>query len=191
MLTRWRKARARKTALRVREAAHARDPHAGDRLTQHFPDALWPPLHSVVAGYVAIRDEIDPRSLLETFYCEQVRLALPCIERKDGPLTFRSWSPGEPLEAGPMGIGQPCSDASTVRPNLVLLPLVAFDRRGMRLGYGGGYYDRTLAHLRDSGPLATVGLAYHQQEVRNLPAERHDARLDWVVTDNAALQPNA
>ena len=191
MLSRWRKARARKAALKARAEAHLRDPHAGERLAEHFPDALWPPLHSVVAGYVAIRDEIDPRPLLETFYCEQVRLALPCIERTDGPLVFRSWSPGESLVAGPMGIGQPRPDASLVTPSLVLLPLLAFDRFGTRLGYGGGYYDRTLASLRQAGPVRAVGLAYQEQEARKLASERHDVKLDWVVTGHAALQPSS
>ena len=94
MLMQWRKQRARAAALKRRAAAHAGDPEAGRRLADHFPDCLWPKLHSVVAGYYAVRSEIDPAPLMETFWCEQARLALPCVTAPDAPLEFRAWAPG-------------------------------------------------------------------------------------------------
>jgi len=186
MLTGWRKARARRRAAAARKAAFAADPTAGARLAQHFPDEIWPPLHSVVAGYFAIRDEIDPRPLMETFHCEQARLALPCVAGPDRPLVFRSWSPGDELVKGAFGISEPRPSAPEVRPSLVLLPLLAFDGAGRRLGYGAGFYDRTLEALRGLGPVTTVGLAYQAQQLDRVPTAGHDMALDWIVTEQGA-----
>ena len=187
MLTRWRKAQARKRAACARARAHAAEPEAGQRLADHFPDGIWPPLHSVVAGYFAIRDEIDPRPLMETFHCDQVRLALPCVVGLDQPLIFRAWSPGDALERGAFGIHEPRPGAPEVRPSLVLVPLLAFDSCGRRLGYGAGFYDRTLAMLRAQGPVTSVGLAYQAQRLRRVPTSGHDLPLDWVITEAWAM----
>ena len=186
MLTAWRKKRARAQAERARAAAHAANPRAGEQLAEHFPDEIWPPLHSIVAGYSAIRDEIDPAPLLETFYCEQVRIGLPCVTGRDLPLVFRSWTPGDALVRGAFGVEEPGLSSPEVRPVLVLIPLLAFDLAGRRLGYGAGYYERTLARLRESGPVIAVGLAYEAQRVRRVPTQAHDAPLDWVITEAAA-----
>lgn len=191
MLTGWRKGRARKAAAVARKAAHAADPEAAARLTETFPDAIWPPLHSVVAGYFAIRDEIDPRPLMETFHCEQVRLALPCVTGPDQPLVFRSWSPGDELVKGAFAISEPRASAPEVRPSLVLLPLLAFDRAGRRLGYGAGFYDRTIEALRGLGPVTTVGLAYEAQRLKRVPTASRDAALDWIVTEQGAYRTGA
>lgn len=186
MLTGWRKKRARVRAARARAAAHAADPRAGERLADHFPDEIWPPLHSIVAGYRAIRDEIDPAPLLETFYCEQVRIGLPCVIGPDQPLVFRGWTPGDSLVTGAFGVEEPAPTHPEVRPVLVLLPLLAFDPAGRRLGYGAGFYDRTLARLREVGPVTAVGLAYEAQLMGRVPTERHDAPLDWIITEVGA-----
>ncbi|MCC5994949.1 MAG: 5-formyltetrahydrofolate cyclo-ligase [Oceanicaulis sp.] len=188
MLTQWRKQRARAAALKRRAAAHAADPEAGRRLIEHFPDCLWPPLHSVVAGYHAVRSEIDPAPLMETFWCEQVRLALPCVTGPDEPLIFRAWSPGDALEPGAYGVKAPAPDAPVLTPALILAPLLAFDHQGRRLGYGGGYYDRTLAALRAAGPVTAVGLAYAAQRLKRAPSAAHDMRLDWIVTEHGAFK---
>lgn len=186
MLTQWRKARARRTAAAVRRVAFETDPQAGALLARHFPDEIWPPLHSIAAGYFAIRDEIDPRPLMETFHCEQVRLALPCVTGPDQPLVFRSWSPGDELVKGTFAISEPRASATEVRPSLVLLPLLAFDGAGRRLGYGAGFYDRTIETLRALGPVTTVGLAYEAQRLKRVPTAGHDAPLDWIVTEQGA-----
>ncbi|MBL4537471.1 MAG: 5-formyltetrahydrofolate cyclo-ligase [Oceanicaulis sp.] len=188
MLTAWRKTNARRAARAARAAAYAKEPDAGRRLVEHFPDSLWPKVRQVVAGYAAIGDEIDPQTLLETFALEQARIALPCVVGKDQPLTFRSWTLDQPLEPGPFGTRQPGADHAELNPSLILVPLVGFDLKGRRLGYGGGFYDRTLEKLRQSGPLTVVGLAYAAQKLAKVPAEAHDMRLDWVVTEQGAHQ---
>lgn len=183
-----RKAKTRRQALKARKAAFSEDPKAGEALISYFPDAAWPPLNSIVAGYWPLRDEIDPRPLMEVFYCEQVRMALPCVEAPDHPLVFRSWQPGAELKAARFGVQEPDPSLPDVRPSLVLVPLVAFDEKGGRLGYGGGYYDRTLAALSALGPVTTVGLAYEAQKVKAVPKARFDVALDWIVTEKRAYQ---
>jgi 5-formyltetrahydrofolate cyclo-ligase len=157
-------------------------------LVEHFPDSLWPNVRQVVAGYAAIGDEIDPQTLLETFALEQARIALPCVVEKDQPLIFRSWALDAPLEPGPFGTREPGASSAELTPSLVLVPLVGFDLKGRRLGYGGGFYDRTLEKLKQSGPLTVVGLAYEAQKLARVPAEAHDMRLDWIVTEQGAHQ---
>lgn len=191
MLTGWRKARLRKSAKIARAAANAAHPDAGRALVDHFPDAVWPPLNSIVAGYRPIHSEIDPTCLMETFHCEQARLALPCVEADNAPLVFRSFAPGDALERRAYGVEAPGLNASIVRPTLFLVPMLAFDRAGRRLGYGGGYYDRTLATLRSQGPITAVGLAFEAQRVKSVPASGRDQRLDWVVTEVGAFQAGA
>jgi len=191
MLMQWRKQRARAAALKRRAAAHAGDPEAGRRLADHFPDCRWPKLHSVVAGYYAVRSEIDPAPLMETFWCEQARLALPCVTAPDAPLEFRAWAPGDALETGAYSIACPQPRAPVLTPDLVLVPLLAFDHMGRRLGYGGGYYDRTIAALRAAGDVQVVGLAYSAQRLTRVPSAAHDMRLDWIVTEHGALKAGA
>lgn len=188
MLTAWRKTNARRAARAARAAAHAADPQAGRKLAEHFPDQLWPKVRQVVAGYAAIGDEIDPLPLLETFALEQARIALPCVVAKDQPLIFRSWTLDQLLEPGAFGTREPAANHPEMVPSLVLVPLVGFDLKGRRLGYGGGFYDRTLEALKAQGPLTVVGLAYEAQRLNNVPAERHDVRLDWVVTEQGAYE---
>ena len=191
MLTAWRKSNARRAALAARAAAHAADPVAGRKLVEHFPDRLWPSVRQVVAGYAAIRDEIDPLPLLETFALEQARIALPCVVAKDQPLIFRSWTLDQMLEPGAFGTREPGASHAELTPSLILVPLVGFDLKGRRLGYGGGFYDRTLEVLKAQGPLTVVGLAYEAQRLNKVPAESHDMRLDWVVTEQGAYEINA
>lgn len=187
MLTAWRKSNARRAARAARAAAHAADPQAGRRLAEQFPDRLWPKVRQVVAGYAAIGDEIDPLPLLETFALEQARIALPCVVAKDQPLIFRSWTLDQLLEPGAFGTREPAATHPELTPSLVLVPLVGFDLKGRRLGYGGGFYDRTLAELRLRHRVMAVGLAFSAQQAENLPSEPHDAVLDAVVTEKAVL----
>lgn len=183
MLTRWRKNRLRAKAKRARAAAFAAHLDAARALVSHFPDEIWPALHSVVAGYSPIGDEIDPTPLLETFHCEQARLALPRVDGKSEPLSFRAFSPGDELEIGVFGVKAPAARAAVLKPSLILVPLLAFDVTGRRLGYGGGFYDRTLAALRKEGPVVAVGLAFEAQRVHRVPTDTLDQRLDYVVTE--------
>ncbi|MGP1276589.1 MAG: 5-formyltetrahydrofolate cyclo-ligase [Caulobacterales bacterium] len=183
MLSGWLKARARRHALARREGLAAGAPDAAHALAGNFPDAAWPAVNAVVSGYWPVRGEIDPRPLMETFLLEQAQLALPVVIAKDAPLQFRAWTPGDGLEKGAFGIDVPEARKPVLVPSLVLVPLAAFDDRCHRLGYGGGFYDRTLSALRTAGPVIAVGLAYEGQRVGRISAGRHDVALDYVVTE--------
>lgn len=137
----------------------------------------------VVAGYMPMRREIDPRPLMRALAARGARLALPVIVARDAPLLFRAWREGDRLARGPFDVLQPTEDAATVQPDLLLVPLAAFDRRGHRIGYGGGYYDRTLQKLRAATTIVAAGVAFAIQEVETIPASHHDAVLDIVLTD--------
>ncbi|WP_245863811.1 5-formyltetrahydrofolate cyclo-ligase [Caulobacter mirabilis] len=138
----------------------------------------------VVAVYAAIGAELDPAPLGEALAAAGWTLALPASVDPQAPLAFRRWTPGEPLVVDAVGIQAPPSSAAAVRPDLVIVPLLAFDRAGGRLGQGGGHYDRTLAALRGSGPPPPfVGLAYAGQEAADLPREPHDQPLDGILTE--------
>ena len=183
------KERLRTQAARVRAAAHAAEPLAGERLADRFPDALRPPPGAVVAGHQPFRTEIDPRPLLRALARSGCVLALPVTPPRgsDDGLVFRLWREGDALVRSAFGVHEPPSDAPLVEPDLVLTPLLAFDRSGARLGYGAGHYDRTLPRLTARRGFRAVGLAYAAQEVERLPAEAHDHPLDGIVTERAYI----
>lgn len=138
----------------------------------------------VVAIYKALGAEIDPRPLGEVLRKLGWQTALPAVETEDAPLMFRQWAPGEPLAKDLTDLAAPLPSAPEVRPDLVIVPLLAFDRAGGRLGQGGGFYDRTLEALRQAGAAPPfVGFAYAGQEVAHVPAEPHDQRLDGILTE--------
>ena len=142
---------------------------------------------TVVAGYSPIRSEIDPGPLLRKLESEGARLALPAITARGQSLKFRLWHPGERLLSGPLGILEPSPAAAEIIPDIVLVPLAAFDRSGHRIGYGAGHYDRTLAQLHKSKGFAAIGLAFAAQEVVTVPALQHDVPLDYVLTETKAF----
>lgn len=164
----------------IRSEAAARDPDAADKLASRFPIKLFERYGPVVAGTLAIDDELDAAPLLARLAGKGARIVLPRVEA-DRTMTFRDASP-DTLEKGPFGLIQPSVRADIVRPNLVLAPLLAFDARGRRLGYGKGYYDRAVTQLRATGRVFYLGLAYAQQQVDAVPVEQHDLLLDWVET---------
>ncbi len=141
-----------------------------------------------VAGYWAMRGEIDPVRLLRIFGRAGHGCGLPVVEAKGQPLIFRKWSPFGPTIAGNHGERIPPPSDPLVIPTLVIVPLLAFDRAGYRLGYGGGYYDRTLAALRAERDILAVGYAFARQEVEAVPHDANDARLDWIVTEREAMR---
>lgn len=141
----------------------------------------------LVAAYMPIGSEIDCRPLLDKIMAEGAPVCLPVVAGADKPLTFRRWSPGDPLVTGPMGIAEPPASAETVSPEVLLVPMLAFDRRGYRLGYGGGYYDRTLKALREGGEIVAVGVAFAGQVRDTVPITEDDQRLDWIVTETGAF----
>ena len=166
--------------LEIRSESAARDPDAAGKLAARFPIKLFERYGPVVAGTLAIGDELDAAPLLSRLAGKGARIVLPRVE-PNGEMTFRDASPAT-LEKGPMGLTQPSATAEIVRPNLVLAPLLAFDARGRRLGYGKGYYDRAVSQLRATGRVFYLGLAYAQQQVDAVPVDRHDLLLDWVET---------
>lgn len=177
------KKRLRSESLERRKAAFDRyGPEASRKLAAHGLDFLTPVAGSTVSGFAAIRDEINPAHLLAWLSAEGFRLALPVMEAKGQPLVMRTWAPGDPTVAAAWGIAEPLPDKPAVDPDVILVPLLAFDSRGHRLGYGGGFYDRTLARLRALKPIVAVGIAYDEQRVDAVPCESYDQRLDWVLT---------
>jgi 5-formyltetrahydrofolate cyclo-ligase len=142
-----------------------------------------------VACYSPMPDELDPVALFNKLEAEGHPLALPAIVGKGKPLVMRRWVIGDRLVPGTWGIREPSPEAPEVEPEIVLVPLLAFDRRGYRLGYGGGFYDRTLEALRRVVPrLLAIGLSFDELEVDALPHDRHDQRLDWVLTPGRAIR---
>lgn len=164
----------------IRTEAAARDPDAAERLAARFPLKLFERYGPVVSGYLAIGEELDPAPLLARLAAQGARIVLPRVEA-DGAMTFRD-ATRVTLEKGPFGLTQPNATAEIVRPNLVLAPLLAFDARGRRLGYGKGHYDRAVAALRSTGRVFYLGIGYAQQQVDVIPVDRHDLLLDWVET---------
>lgn len=182
--------RARILALREMLGAVAQagpGDSAEQALRRRVLDAAPLPPGAVVAGYWPMRGEIDVLPVLSVLAERGQVTALPVVINRKAPLVFRRWAPGEVLEDGLYGTRHPPAEAGEVRPVCLLVPLLAFDRQGVRLGYGGGFYDRTLAALRAAGPVVAVGVAYAGQEVDALPAEPHDERLDWVITEKEVI----
>jgi 5-formyltetrahydrofolate cyclo-ligase len=142
---------------------------------------------AVVAGYSPIRNEIDPIPLMQALAANGARLALPAVMARGKSLAFRVWSFGDRLMLGPLGILEPSPAAAELIPDIVLVPLAAFDRAGHRIGYGAGHYDFTLAHLRKRKASLAVGLAFAAQEIPAVPTAEHDVRLDLVLTENETI----
>jgi len=178
--------RARLRALRSRAAQD--NPDAGAALSEHFPDELVPGPGGVLTAYVPFRDEIDPGGVMAQAQARGARLALPVVVAKDAPLIFRLFNLGDSLERGVLGLREPLRDADEVEPDVLLVPLLGFDRRGGRLGYGGGHYDRTLEQLRARTSVIAVGVAFEAQRLDAVPLEPHDQTLDWIVTEAAAYR---
>jgi 5-formyltetrahydrofolate cyclo-ligase len=143
----------------------------------------------VASAYCRIRSEIDPMPLMLALLEAGFRLCVPVIDGRDLPLRFREWTPATRLEPGLFGARVPTA-GDWLEPELLIVPLLAFDAAGRRLGYGGGYYDRTLARLRGRpGMVRAVGIAYAAQEMQAVPADETDQRLDAIVTEAGVVRP--
>ena len=167
----------------ARKIAYSRRKDAFARRTSHdtagLEKALTPHAGKVLAGYMPMRTEIDP---LPAMAAHQGPVGVPVILAKASPLRFREWSPGCQLIEGAFKAMIP-TEGAWLEPQVMIVPLLAFDARGYRLGYGGGFYDRTLAGLRARGPVLAVGFAFAAQEVDEVPTDEFDQRLDAVVTE--------
>ena len=170
------KAAARQAAFAARKAAFA----AGQgQAAELLADVLAAHRGAVLSGYMPMRTEIDP---LPAMAAHQGPVGVPVIVAKAQPLRFREWSPGCAMVAGEFGALIP-AEGAWLEPRVLIVPLLAFDARGYRLGYGGGFYDRTLEGLRVRGPVLAVGFAFAAQEVDAVPIDATDQRLDMIVTE--------
>jgi len=161
--------------------AAADKPLGAVQLLEHVPAPIFK--GRLIGGYWPLSGELDIRPLLQACHSQGHKLALPCTPRKGHPLIFRRWTPDDTLKAGPYGTREPYPEKEEVLPNLVLVPLLAFTAHGERLGYGGGFYDRTLVKLKDVGEVFACGMAYAAQEAATLPTDKFDQRLDGILTD--------
>lgn len=177
----------RAAALARREALSHGQRHDGAQAIAARDLPVELPAGVIVAGFSPIRGEIDPFPLMETLMAKGATLALPVSIAPGQPLLFREWTPDAPLVRGSYGIFEPSSEAEEVDPDIVLVPLAAFDRAGHRIGYGAGYYDRTLPLLRKSKKITAVGIAFAVQEIESVPISEHDAPLDLVLTDREVI----
>jgi 5-formyltetrahydrofolate cyclo-ligase len=142
---------------------------------------------SVVSVFWPIRDEPDTLPLFAALAANGFRAVLPVTVSRSAPLIFRRWSPGEPTVPGAMKIPEPLASAEAIDPGLLFVPLACFDRRGHRIGYGAGHYDRTLARLRAAGSAVAVGIGYGAAETPDIPDEAHDQRLDFILTERELI----
>ncbi|MBB5515161.1 5-formyltetrahydrofolate cyclo-ligase [Rubricella aquisinus] len=177
------KAAARKAAFAARKAAHGTvDP--APALALLGAEATG----RIVSGYMPIRTELDPRPAMIALHAQGARLCVPVIAGEGQPLLFREWTPDCTMVDGPFGAQVPETGA-WFEPDTLIVPLLAFDRAGYRLGYGGGFYDRTLERLRALRPTRAIGLAYGAQEVPRVPTEPTDQPLDAIVTEGGVIRP--
>src|ERR1700726_2709151 len=176
-----RQALARRDALSAAERAQAAESIAA----RTFPIALAP--GAIVAGFMPMKSEINPLPLMRKLAAAGARLALPVVAGQGQPLTMRAWAFGEPLVAGVWGIREPPPIAPAVAPDLLLVPLLAFDRAGHRIGYGAGYYDMTIAALRAQRVVVAIGVAFAAQEIPAVPATPRDVPLDLVLTEHEVI----
>lgn len=177
----------RVSAASKRAVTHAADAAgaAGLAVRDHFLAAIPLAAKTVIGGYWPIGTELDLRPLLVALHDRGYVIGLPRTRRGQS-LVYHRWAPDDRLSPNKFGIPMPAHDRPVVKPAVLILPMLAFDERGMRLGYGGGYSDRTMTELRRRGPLVCVGIAYGAQEVERVPAESFDQRLDWIVTEKGA-----
>ena len=141
----------------------------------------------IVSGFSPLKSEISPLPLLRRLADAGASLALPVVVGRGHPLVMRAWSFGAPLVAGVWGIREPPSAAPELYPDILIVPLLAFDRCGHRIGYGAGYYDMTISRLRAMKPVTAIGIAFAVQEIAVVPATSRDARLDLVLTERGAI----
>jgi 5-formyltetrahydrofolate cyclo-ligase len=178
----------RRDALARREAI---EPAARAAFSRRLADEglhlarLWRP--QIVSVFHPLRGEPDTLRLLTALAADGFATALPVVVGRGSPLTFRRWRPGDQTRDGAMSIRQPLEAAPVVDPDLLFVPLACFDRRGHRIGYGAGYYDRSLAYLRAMKPVHAAGVAYGVCEIAAVPYEGHDQTLDAIVTEHETI----
>jgi 5-formyltetrahydrofolate cyclo-ligase len=177
----------RAAALTLRDALPAAERQAAAETiaARPFPVAVKPGV--IVSGFMPMKTEINPVPLLRKLSDAGAQLALPAIAGRGKALIMRAWSFDAPLKSGQWGIREPMPEAPEVAPDIVIVPLAAFDRTGHRIGYGAGYYDMTINALRAKKKVIAIGIAFAAQEISRVPATERDARLDLVLTEREAI----
>ena len=177
----------RKAAFARRDALPAGERQAAAEAiaVRPFPLPVSPGI--IVSGFSPLKTEINPLPLMRKLAGAGARLALPVVAGRGKPLVMRAYAFGQPLNEGVWGIREPKDDAPELDPDILIVPLAAFDRRGNRIGYGAGYYDMTISRLRSLKPLVAVGIAYAAQEVPEVPTTPRDERLDLVLTERDVI----
>jgi 5-formyltetrahydrofolate cyclo-ligase len=181
------KAAVRREAIARRDAIPAEERAAAAQTiaARAFPVPVPPGV--TVSGFIPLKNEIDVRPLLRKLSQMGAKLALPVVVGRGEPLIMRAWEFGAPLKAGGWGISEPPPHAPEALPDILLVPLLAFDRAGDRIGYGAGYFDITIRSLRAQKPVIAIGIAFAAQEIAQVPTTPRDARLDLVLTENEVI----
>lgn len=180
----------RKEAQAARAAAAAAAPQdAAERMRDSLLQRIttWP--GAVVSAYWPMGDELDPIPAVKALAAQGHPICLPVVIGNNQPLVFRAWKPGNPLVPAAFGTREPPAESPEMEPDLLLVPLLAFDRRGYRLGYGGGFYDRTLVAMRARKAIQAVGIGFAGQELPEVPHDELDQKVDLIVTETGAITP--
>jgi 5-formyltetrahydrofolate cyclo-ligase len=181
------KALIRRDALARRDALPAPERQAAAEViaARKFPVAVPP--GAILSGFFPMRSEISPMPLLKRLAAAGAKLALPAVAGRGKPLIMRAWAFGDPLDTGVWGIREPKPESPELLPDILIVPLAAFDRSGHRIGYGAGYYDMTITRLRGLKSITAIGIAFATQEIPAVPATERDARLDLVLTEREVI----
>jgi 5-formyltetrahydrofolate cyclo-ligase len=180
------KAALRQQAIAHRDALPPRERQQAAEIiaAREFPRAV---AGMIVSGFMPLKSEISPLPLMRKVAAAGAQLALPVVAGRGKPLVMRAYAFGDELAAGQWGIRQPKPEAPEVAPDILIVPLLAFDRAGHRLGYGAGYYDMTISSLRSRKPVTAIGIAFATQEIDAVPITARDARLDLVLTEREVM----
>jgi 5-formyltetrahydrofolate cyclo-ligase len=177
----------RQRAVALRDAMPPAQRQAAATTIAARPFPIEFPPGAIISGFFPMGSEISPLPLLKRLAEAGAKLALPVVAGRGRPLIMRAWNFGEALDTGVWGIRQPTAGAEEVEPDMLIVPLLAFDRTGHRIGYGAGYYDMTLTRLREYKPISALGIAFAGQEIPLVPAMERDARLDLVLTEREVI----
>ena len=183
------KRQARSRAIIVRNDVHeAAKSGAGVGLAAQGLPVSRNAQNNIISAFHSVGTEISTVEFFDKLVAEGWTTALPVVVAKNTPLVFRQWAPGDKLVPGRWDIKVPPEMAPEVQPDVLLVPMLAFDRRGYRLGYGGGFYDRTLEKLRALKKVTAIGIAYAGQEIDTVPRDSHDQLLDWIMTERESIK---
>ena len=181
----------RRTALKKRnEIVSKASSKSGELLAGHIVQLVKTFPHAyTVSGYLSIGNEIETLPSLNALAVAGYQTCLPVVLEMGGPLGFRAWTDGDLLERGPLKTRHPIPDAPDIIPDILLVPLLAYDLRGYRLGWGGGFYDRTLGAYQTEGrPVIAIGIGYDNQKIDQVPFDAFDMVMDWVVTEKKIIE---